>query len=55
MNLHTLTRPIYLSRHGESAYNQLGKIGGDSGLSDLGEAYAVKLAEFVDTHLLPVI
>ena len=43
MNLHTRPRPIYLSRHGESVYNKLGKIGGDSGLSELGEEYAVKL------------
>jgi 6-phosphofructo-2-kinase/fructose-2,6-biphosphatase len=51
MNLHTTPRPIYLSRHGESVYNKLGKIGGDSGLSDLGEEYAKRLGSFVDEKL----
>jgi len=33
-------RKIWLTRHGESEYNQLALIGGDSGLSANGEAYA---------------
>jgi len=37
MNIHVQPRTIYLCRHGESEYNLLGKIGGDSGLSPRGK------------------
>lgn len=47
-NMHATTCSIYLSRHGQSEYNSHGKIGGDSGLTPMGEAYAQKLAEFAD-------
>ena len=30
---------FYLTRHGQSEYNMAGKIGGDSGLSELGSLY----------------
>lgn len=46
MNLHTLPRTFYLSRHGQSEYNVLGKIGGDSSLSPAGVEYARRLAVF---------
>eukprot|EP00521_Asterionellopsis_glacialis_P010630 CAMPEP_0195296590 /NCGR_PEP_ID=MMETSP0707-20130614/19776_1 /TAXON_ID=33640 /ORGANISM="Asterionellopsis glacialis, Strain CCMP134" /LENGTH=608 /DNA_ID=CAMNT_0040358147 /DNA_START=85 /DNA_END=1911 /DNA_ORIENTATION=+ len=46
MNLHTLPRTFYLTRHGQSEYNLLGKIGGDSGLTPSGIEYAKRLAEF---------
>ncbi|KAL9191025.1 hypothetical protein ACHAXT_000731 [Thalassiosira profunda] len=46
MNLHTLPRVFYLSRHGQSEYNLLGKIGGDAGLTDAGREYARRLADF---------
>jgi len=46
MNLHTLSRVFYLSRHGQSEYNLVGKIGGDSGLTDAGREYARRLADF---------
>ena len=46
MNLHTLPRVFYLSRHGQSEYNLLGKIGGDAGLTAAGHEYARRLAEF---------
>lgn len=52
VNLHTIPRPIYLSRHGQSEYNSLGKIGGDSGLTHEGVCYARKLAEFMKTNVL---
>jgi len=52
MNVHLSPRPIFMSRHGQSNYNKLGKIGGDSGLTDWGEAYALKLAEFVHVNIL---
>jgi hypothetical protein len=51
-SLHTAKRHIYLSRHGQSEYNTLGKIGGDSGLSPLGEAYALRLAKFAKLEIL---
>jgi broad specificity phosphatase PhoE len=51
MNLRTSTHPFYLSRHGQSIYNALGKIGGDSGLSEHGLNYAKALAEFVDRKI----
>lgn len=37
MNIHVQPRTIYLCRHGESEYNLVGKIGGDSGLSARGK------------------
>jgi len=46
MNLHTLPRTFYLTRHGQSGYNVLGKIGGDSGLSSAGLEYARRLGAF---------
>ncbi len=52
INLHTMARPIYLSRHGQSQYNVLGKIGGDSFLSPMGETYAKELARYVHVNLL---
>jgi broad specificity phosphatase PhoE/predicted kinase len=51
MNLHTLPRTFYLTRHGQSEYNVLGKIGGDSGLSPAGVEYAKRLAEFARQHI----
>ena len=51
MNLRTEPHDFYLSRHGQSTYNALGKIGGDSGLSAHGDIYAQRLADFVDTKI----
>jgi len=48
MNLHTLPRTIYMTRHGQSEYNLLGKIGGDSGLSTNGVEYAKRLAKYAE-------
>ena len=48
MNLHTSPRTFYLTRHGQSEYNTLGKIGGDSGLSKAGLEYARRLARYAD-------
>ncbi|XP_026775996.1 6-phosphofructo-2-kinase/fructose-2,6-bisphosphatase 1 isoform X5 [Pangasianodon hypophthalmus] len=47
MNIHVTPRSIYLSRHGESELNLLGRIGGDSGLSSQGKRYARALSEFI--------
>lgn len=46
MNLHTMPRTFYLTRHGQSEYNLLGKIGGDAGLTPAGLEYARRLAVF---------
>ncbi|HEY8090244.1 MAG TPA: 6-phosphofructo-2-kinase/fructose-2,6-bisphosphatase [Polyangiaceae bacterium] len=44
LNLHVQPRSVWLTRHGESAFNVLGRIGGDSPLSEAGKAYARTLA-----------
>ncbi|OMP02434.1 Carbohydrate binding module family 20 [Corchorus olitorius] len=51
VNTHLTPRPILLTRHGESMYNVRGRIGGDSVISDTGELYAKKLANFVEKRL----
>jgi hypothetical protein len=51
MNLHTLPRTFYLTRHGQSEYNLLGKIGGDSGLTPAGIEYARRLADFAAENI----
>ena len=51
MNLHTLPRTFYLTRHGQSEYNLLGKIGGDSGLTPAGVEYARRLAQFAKEEI----
>ncbi|KAJ3586261.1 hypothetical protein NHX12_012661 [Muraenolepis orangiensis] len=47
MNIHVTPRSIYLSRHGESELNLLGRIGGDSGLSPRGQRYASALCSYM--------
>jgi len=47
MNIHITPRTIYLTRHGESEYNQMGKIGGNSRLSVRGEKYSTALADYI--------
>ena len=51
MNLRTSSHAFYLTRHGQSEYNAIGRIGGDSGLSLHGVNYARKLAEFVEENI----
>ncbi|KAK6122138.1 hypothetical protein DH2020_044117 [Rehmannia glutinosa] len=51
VNTHLTPRPILLTRHGESRDNVRGRIGGDSVISDSGELYAKKLANFVEKRL----
>ncbi|KAK5846958.1 hypothetical protein PVK06_003259 [Gossypium arboreum] len=51
VNTHLTPRPILLTRHGESRDNVRGRIGGDSVLSDTGEIYMKKLANFVEKRL----
>ncbi|VVC93248.1 unnamed protein product [Leptidea sinapis] len=40
---------IYFTRHGESEYNVLGRIGGDANLSPRGQRYAIALAEHINS------
>ncbi|XP_012616151.1 6-phosphofructo-2-kinase/fructose-2,6-bisphosphatase 2 isoform X2 [Microcebus murinus] len=48
MNIHVQPRTIYLCRHGESEFNLLGKIGGDSGLSVRGKQFSHTLRKFLE-------
>lgn len=47
MNLHTEPRSIWLTRHGESDFNEDNRVGGDADLSNPGKAFARALAEHV--------
>ncbi|GJN35945.1 hypothetical protein PR202_gb24763 [Eleusine coracana subsp. coracana] len=51
VNSHLAPRPILLTRHGESLHNVRGRVGGDTVLSENGELYAKKLANFVEKRL----
>uniref|UniRef100_A0A1D1ZJR1 6-phosphofructo-2-kinase/fructose-2, 6-bisphosphatase n=1 Tax=Anthurium amnicola TaxID=1678845 RepID=A0A1D1ZJR1_9ARAE len=51
VNTHLTPRPILLTRHGESRDNVRGRIGGDTVLSEAGELYGKKLANFVEKRL----
>jgi broad specificity phosphatase PhoE len=53
LNLHTVPRPIWLTRHGQAEYNVVGRIGGDSHLSDTGRQYAANLKRFYDQRIAP--
>ncbi|CAB3409340.1 unnamed protein product [Caenorhabditis bovis] len=53
MNIHLLPRSIYLTRHGQSEYNAMGRLGGDSPLTSNGQQYALALAEFFDHEQVP--
>ena len=37
---------IYITRHGESQFNQTGQIGGNSNLTDKGKEYAVSFITY---------
>lgn len=47
MNLHVSPRSIWLTRHGESLFNQENRVGGDPGLSPNGQAFASALGAYV--------
>jgi broad specificity phosphatase PhoE len=54
MNLHVTRRPVWLCRHGESAFNRLGIVGGDPDLSENGTEYARRLSAWLaDQHVTP--
>ena len=50
MNIHITPRTIYLTRHGESEMNVLGRIGGNSHLSERGSKYAAELAKYFEEN-----
>lgn len=45
------SRKIWLTRHGESEWNMLGKIGGDSAISARGEEYARLVPDVLEQRL----
>ena len=47
LNFNLAPRQIWITRHGESVDNVNGKIGGDSDLSNVGQAYAKALTNFI--------
>lgn len=53
MNIHITPRSIYLTRHGESVYNLLGRIGGDAELSERGWEYAKALGKYIEEQNIP--
>jgi len=50
-NIHTHKHTIYLTRHGQSDYNVLGKLGGNPGLSPAGQEYAKHLGAFAEASI----
>lgn len=55
MNIHVTPRTIYLCRHGESDLNLVGRIGGDSGLSQRGSQVSlnvvtVRMVRFIGNY-----
>ncbi|HVW27178.1 MAG TPA: 6-phosphofructo-2-kinase/fructose-2,6-bisphosphatase [Polyangiaceae bacterium] len=55
MQIHPTDRPIWLTRHGESEFNVLGRIGGDAPLTSKGEEYARALGEFFRGRTAPIV
>ncbi len=53
LNVQVQPRNLWLTRHGESEFNVLGRIGGDAPLSAPGRAYAHQLAEIVPERMRP--
>lgn len=47
----TKHKKLYLTRHGQSEYNAMGRIGGDSDLTEMGERYALALKDFAETTI----
>lgn len=53
MNIHITPRTIYLTRHGESEHNLLGRIGGNASLSSRGRQYSKVLANYIHSQKIP--
>lgn len=45
-NLHLQPHTVYMSRHGQSEYNKIGRIGGDSDITKDGQEYAKALGKY---------
>lgn len=50
LNFNLAPRQIWITRHGESIDNQLGKIGGDAPLSENGQKYGRDLSKFITSQ-----
>ena len=50
MQIQPTDRPVWLTRHGESVFNVLGRIGGDPPLTERGAEYARALGDFIREH-----
>ncbi len=50
MQIQPTDRPVWLTRHGESEFNVLGRIGGDPPLTQRGAEYARALGDFIRTQ-----
>jgi len=48
MNIRVVPRTLYLSRHGQSSFNSLNRLGGDSELTVVGEDYSKRLAAYIN-------
>lgn len=48
LNLNINRNMIYLTRHGQSEYNLLDKIGGNPGITNLGKQYSHKLYHYIN-------
>ena len=51
VNLSFCQKPIFFSRHGQSKFNEMNRIGGDSDLSVIGVNYSEKLKDFIVEYL----
>jgi len=49
-NVQVSRRPVWFTRHGQSVYNEQGRIGGDADLAPPGRVYAERLAAHVHAH-----
>lgn len=52
-NAQATSRPVWLTRHGQSLFNVAGKVGGNAPLSPAGLEYAESLAKHVRDHFAP--
>ncbi|KAI8899793.1 6-phosphofructo-2-kinase-domain-containing protein [Globomyces pollinis-pini] len=50
MQMNIVKRTIWLTRHGESVYNTVGRIGGDPQLSAIGKDYSTALLNFMEKN-----
>ena len=48
LNLNINRNTIYLTRHGQSKYNILNKIGGNPGITEIGQNYSKKLYKYIN-------